>query len=290
MDIARYVLLRRILKTIIFVSILFSPLGQKLFAKEKLVLGTWEWSPITDSKLEGYGIASEIVTKAYEAEGIEVEIKFYPWKRCELMLMKNQLDAVFPYSNTLERAKKFSLSDPVITVKTKFFYLKDKIIRPEFNSYEDLQKYNIGGVLGYFYKEEFDKAGLDVEYVRSVKQNLKKLLKGRIDLVPIADYAGWYLISKNHPEDHYRFDTIDYDLPAKKASSEEIGSRVMVLKDNPKADFIIQTYNRGLKKIKQNGVYQKILRKYGIRESEIDKFIEKDLTKGVVITQDAMKI
>ena len=293
MDTVRYVLLIRILKLVLFVSMSFSTLGQNLFAKEKLVLGTWEWSPITDSKLEGYGIASEIITKAYEAEGVEVEIKFYPWKRGELLLQSNELDALFPYTKTAEREKKYLFSDSVLTVKTKFFYMKDlegKFKKPEFNSYEELKEYSISGVLGYFYQEEFDKAGLDVEYVGTDEQNLKRLVKGRVDIIPMANYVGWYLINKNHPQDYYRFDTVDYDLPGKKVSSEEIGARVMVLKDNPDADFIIQTYNRGLKKIKQNGEYRKILRKYGARESDIEKLIEKDPSKDVVITQDAMKM
>jgi len=48
----------------------------------------------------------------------------------------------------------------------------------------------IGGVLGYFYQKEFEKAGLNVEYVATDEQNLKKLLAGRIDIFPVAGITG----------------------------------------------------------------------------------------------------
>lgn len=269
-------MLNRIFKAALFFSATFIFYCPNLYAKEKLVFGTWEWTPITSSKLEGYGLASEIITKAYEAEGIEIEIQFYPWKRCELMLRNNQLDAIFPYVKTDEREKIYGFSDPVVVIRLSFFYLKDNIAKLEYNSLEDLKKYSFGGVLGHFYKEEFDKAGLNVEYVGSEEHNLKRLLKGRVDVIPMINTIGWYLINKNHPEDYYRFASVDYNwhIISGKKSAEEYASKLMVSQATPKANKIIQAYNRGLKKIKQNGEYKKILAKYGVKHIETDMFLD----------------
>ena len=115
--------------------------------------------------MEGNGLASEIIKKAFEVEGINVEIVFYPWKRCEVMLQHQKLDAIFPYTRTDERADMYDFSEPVVVVRTHFFYLKKKIDHLHFTQYEDLQPYSIGGILGYFYEDIFKQAGLHVEYV-----------------------------------------------------------------------------------------------------------------------------
>ncbi len=244
---------------------------QNLYAKEKLSFATWEWAPITSSEIEGYGIATEIVKKAYEAEGVDIDLVFYPWRRCERMIRNNEVNATFPYTKTEGRKKEYYFSDPILTVKTKFFYLKDKIKeKPELKSYKDLKKYSIGGVLGYFYKNKFDEAGLNVEYVGSDEQNFKRLVMGRVDIIPMTNINGMYLIKKNFPEHYDRIASTDFEPLGKKESEGGNNIRVIVSKYNPKGKEILQTYNRGIKKIKQNGEYQKILNKYGVTQTKSD--------------------
>ncbi len=258
------------IKTIITaVMLIFSAstalIGADSYAQDRYFFGTGEWEPLTGSKLEGNGLAAEIVRKAFKTAGIELEIKFYPWKRCEMMLQQQKIDAIFPYTQTVERKEIYSFSDPVFVVRTKFFYLKKNIKDLKFNTYEDLKKYRIGGVLGYFYQKEFEKAGLNVEYVASDELNIKKMLADRIDLFPTADINGWYLLKNHFPDEYENFSAVDYDLSGDRKSDEEIASRIMVLKENRKGHEIITVYNRELQKMKQNGDYEKIFLKYGVK-------------------------
>ena len=240
-------------------------LSTNAHASKTLIFGTGEWEPITSSKLENNGLASEIVKNAFAIHGVNIHIKFLPWKRCEYLLSNQKLDAIFPYTKTPERNIRFNFSDPVVVVRTHFFYMKNKIKQLKFKSYKDLKPYRIGGILGYYYQTTFDKAGLNVEYVSTTEQNIKKLLAGRVDLTPIANISGWYLIKNQFPEAYDQFMSSEYDLVENRLSDDTIASRVMVLKTGKKRNKIIEKYNSGLKKIKQNGLYDNILIKYGLK-------------------------
>lgn len=270
------VLINRIFKITGLLSLIFVCSWENLYASEKLVLGTWEWAPITSSRIDGYGLASEIVQKAYEAEGEEIEFRFFPWKRCELMVSSEEVDAVFPYSPTEEREKNYYFSDPILSVKTKLFFLNDQIDKLTLNSYEDLKKYSIGGVLGYFYEKRFEEAGLDVEYVGTDDANLKKLIHRRVDIIPMAGINGLYLIERDFPEYRNKIGYVDFDSLGRKEIGGGNTVNVMVAKNNPDAQSIIQRFNRGIIKIKQNGQYQKILKKYDVRQTVADLLIDQN--------------
>lgn len=230
----------------------------------KLKIGTGEWIPLTGEKMEGQGIATEILKEAFSEEGIDVEIAFFPWKRCQFMLEENQLDGIFPYTRNDERISKFNYSQGLINVKTVFFYLEKKIEKLKFEKYEDLKEYRIGGVLGYWYEETLNKAGLSLDLVASDEQNIKKLLAGRIDVAIMTDIGGWYLIQNQFPDYLKQFKTTDYNLPWQKLNDKESVSCLIVSKKNTNGSEIIDKFNKGLNKIKKNGKYQKIMDKYEI--------------------------
>lgn len=235
-------------------------------AHAKLSLGTGEWAPYTGEEIVGKGFVTEIVVHAFQAVQVDSEVYFFPFVRCEQMLKNKHLDAIFPYAITMERKDVYFFSEPIIMVNMKFFFLKEKIREVVFTSCEKLKKYRIGGVRGYFYEKIFQNAGLDVEYVENDRLNIQKILAGRIDLAPIADINGWYLIKKHFPDQYNKFATADYELPGNGNARNKHPICLMVLKQNPQSKDILNRFNRGLKIIRQNKVYDKILRKYGITE------------------------
>lgn len=234
--------------------------------KKKLVIATGEWEPLTTEKMESKGIASEIITKAFKEAGLEAEIKFYPWKRCEENLKTGEVDAIFPYTRNEERLKVYDFSDGIIATSTVYFYLKDNIKNIKYENLSDLNKYSIGGILGYWYENDLKKAGIKTEYVSTDEQNIKKLLAKRIDFALLTDVGGWYLIKKDFPNDLDKFASMPYDTPSNRAKIEDITSCLLVLKTNKDGAEILKKFNLGLKKIKDNGEFSKILNKYGIKQ------------------------
>ena len=70
------------------------------------------------------------------------------------------------------------------------------------------------------------------------------------------------MINSQFSNEYENFATVDYDLP----DNDEIASRITILKGSRKGDEIIDTYNSGLKKMKQNGDYEKIFIRYGLKK------------------------
>ena len=224
---------------------------------EKVTLATGEWSPFTSESLPEFGFASEIVKEAFNVQGIEVEFKFFPWKRCEALVKNGEVLATFPYKKTEKRSEKFIFSKSILTTKNFFYYVKNGKDF-QYEDLSDLQGYKIGGVLGYFYKPIFEKAGLNVEYSSKEVHCLKKLLAGRIDLYPGNQIPTWELIKNELPDQVDKFAT----LPKPFLKGE---NHLMFSKDNPMADKYIEIFNKGLKKIKDSGKYDKIVKKHGIK-------------------------
>ena len=221
-----------------------------------IVVGTGEWAPYTSEKLDNYGFFSEIVSAAAKEAGLNLEIKFFPWKRGENMAENGQIFAVFPYIRTADREKVFLFSDPVAPSKGKFFYLKSRLKGDlSWTKPADLKPYTIGGVVGYWYEKEFKAVGLDLDMVFDEETNFTKLKAGRIDLAASEELVGWQLITKLFPNDKNLF-------TVSKQSVNVSDMMLMVSRTYPDASTILILFNDGLKKLKANGKYAAILKKY----------------------------
>ena len=229
-------------------------------AAQKVLLVTGEWIPYTGKNIPHYGFFTEIVTAVFKEMGVDAEYRFYPWKRCELMVKSGEAYAAFPYRITSEREKEFNFSSPVAFSTGRFFYY-DEFVTGDvvYASYKDLKPYKIGGVLGYWYEKDFNDAGLNVEYVASDDQNIKKLKIGRVQLAAMDEIVGWQLVQKYYPDEMHKFKVLSRPL-------NESDLRLMVSKKYTDADKLNDAFNAALKGIKAKGVYRAILKKYNMKE------------------------
>lgn len=228
------------------------------YSQDTVILATGEWAPYTSKELDGYGFCSEIIQAAFKEVNIEAYFKFYPWKRCEIQLKMKKVSAIFPYAKTAERNKSYSYSKPVVVSVSKFFYnvLKHQSIK-KYNKLNDLKDYKIAGVLGYYYKEMFEKAKLKIFYTHSEEHAFKNLYNMQVDLVPINELVGWQIIQTKYPHNTKFFKTIEKPFNVDRL-------HLLFLKNNKKSDIIIKKFNKGLLIIKRKRIYQKILNKYKI--------------------------
>lgn len=243
-------------KRLIFI---FMALSIVLNAQNTIKMATGEYEPYTSSEMSGGGFFTEIVTAACEEVNVKVEYDFYPWKRCEKLLETGGVFAIFPYVKTEEREKNFLFTDVVTHSTGKFFYLKSKFPSGiKYTDLKDLKKYTIGGTLGYWYEDLFKKNNLNVEYVSEDLLNIKKLEQGRIDLIVADELMGWRLIQSTFKNKQNEFATLEKPL-------NQSDFFMMVSKKYPNSNSILKKINDGLAIIKKNGVYKKILKKYGIK-------------------------
>jgi polar amino acid transport system substrate-binding protein len=116
-----------------------------------------------------------------------------------------------------------------------------------------LKPYRIGIVRGTHYTDEFEAASyLKTEGVNTYDGNIEKLIRNRIDLFPEKKDVVLSYVRKNYPD---YTDKIDYiKKPLKKAEFY-----VGFSKKESNARELVNDFNRGLKLIKKDGTYKRIV-------------------------------
>ena len=235
---------------ILFINILLS--SAHLFADSKTVVAvsTGAYPPYYSKEMKNYGFIAEIVKEAFKRSGYNVEFLFVPWKRALMATQDGKYDALFTIWHRKEREKWFLFSSPLPSNTLVFFAMKKRSI--SFQKYIDLQKYRIGVVRGYSIPIKFEKLGIYLEEVTNNFQNMKKLIHGRVDLIVIDKLLGLHLIHTKHPE--YK-DEIEWLKPVIK---EEL-QYLVISKKAKNSKNKINAFNAGLKEIKLDGTFEKIL-------------------------------
>jgi polar amino acid transport system substrate-binding protein len=214
-----------------------------------------EWPPYTSEKLNGHGIAGELITAAFAASGIEVTYVFYPWNRSLELSRRGGIEATATWFESADRRADFHLSDPLFDSRFLLYFLKDKPI--SWQKVEDLDGIKIGATTGYFYGDAFaqaEKSGrITVIRASSDETNLKNLLLGRLDAFPLDQQVAEFLFAN--------------DLPA--ADVARIGHNAVAVHSRPQhllisrkaanGEALIRLFNQGLETIRDNGTYERIV-------------------------------
>ena len=248
------------LKRIVLISGLVLSIASGVFAQtEELTIVTGELPPFTSANPEE-SYLTEVLQEVGKEMGVTFTIKFLSWKRCVQQVERLQAWGAFPYISNPEREQKFFFSDRLYSAQAKFFYYspdgKKKDI--SYTELQDLKPYRIGGVRGYFYVKALEDAGLQFELVANEEQNPRKLAVGRIDFIIMNETVGWHLIKKLFPPDKVKnFGTLEKPYT-------EFNSCVMTSKSYPNTQEFLTRFNAALKTVKETGIYQRIIEKYGV--------------------------
>ena len=138
-----------------------------------------------------------------------------------------------------------------------FFHLKSNPF--QWQSYDDLKGINIGATIGYFYGNDFKKAVNDgkiiVDYAPNDELNFKKLVAERFSLF-VANYITGYAIAQKAlaPEE---FSKITHST----RSVSKPSNHYVLFAKNVRGARLCQLFNKGLKKLKENGKLKQYLEK-----------------------------
>lgn len=229
---------------------------------QTVYLNVGEWEPYTGAVLDKGGMATEIVTAAYEAVGIKAEIGYVPWKRAEADVASGKVFASFPFQTTREREEIYRFSDVMFTSSFAIAYKKGSVASRNFaySSITDFKGYRIGMTAGTeAVKTPLEKAGAIVEESQTQDQLVKKLEQERLDFI-IDDRtvirSAINALYQGSAQDLFGF----IDKPFGKPAS----FRLMASKARPDSAALVEKFNEGLKKIRSNGSYDDILSRYGL--------------------------
>jgi len=120
-----------------------------------------------------------------------------------------------------------------------------------------LKPYKIGTGFGYGYPEEFTKADyLEKIEAYELKTNITRLLHKRIDLIIGSRKAVLFYLKKHYPDKTDSLEILGAPL-------ETLPLYVPFSKMKPNYKQRVEDFNRGLRMLKHDGTYQKIMEKHG---------------------------
>lgn len=172
---------------------MFFCLSVQAFSDEKLTVLTEDWPPFNykeNGKL--VGISTDLVLATLVRAGFAYEIKMYPWKRAYQITIGTPNTILFTTSRTEIRENLFKWVGPLYPRQIIMYKLRkraDIVI----NNIDDLKNYQLGILLGGSVQEYLTsngfKDGQHYQAVATEHQNLIKLFKGRVDLIPGSEMS-----------------------------------------------------------------------------------------------------
>lgn len=235
-----------------YLAIALLALSPLCLQAKSVKLASTEWPPYSSASLNSGGFTTAIVTAAFIASGYEVKVQFLPWARVLTTTEAGEVDGMFPSYYAPQRESYAVFSDFFASGPVVLFKKKSSDVT--FDTYDDLKPYSIGVVRGYVNGEEFDaRTDLKKMEANNDKANFAKLINDRLDLVVADKWVGADILQSSFPADKDQIDFLPKMLDDKKlyvAFSKAAPDHTQKLKD----------FNDGLRKIRDNGTYDEIMR------------------------------
>ncbi|NQV14803.1 transporter substrate-binding domain-containing protein, partial [bacterium] len=196
-----------------------------------------------------------IIRKALKRVGYVLKIEWLPLERSLVEAADGKYDGLGACYYNEEIAKNFAYTDVIGKTETVFFMLKGKNIK--YSKLEDLKPYTIGIERGYSCPDKFTSATyLNTEVANNLETNIRKLLDKRIDLIISSRKVMLYLMQARFPGIVDSFEIVDPPL-------DTLLLYVAFSKKKPNYQEKVDDFNRGLKMIKDDGTFAKIMRWHG---------------------------
>ncbi|MBN2658505.1 MAG: transporter substrate-binding domain-containing protein [Spirochaetales bacterium] len=259
----------RILVLIAFLIMLTGALS----AEETLDLAIGNWEPFTSDRFENSRVLEQLVREIFALSGVGVTYSYYPWMRSHEQVKSGQNDGTFPWIWTEERSKDFYVSEePIMTEETVIYYRRDFDF--DWETFEDLKGLRIGGTIGYATTEILEDYGLPIEFVQNEELNYRKLLAGRIDILPGSKLVGQYMVRMLFDQSHAALLTY-HPRPL-----IEENFYFMVSKHIPDGQEIVSQFDKGLKILRENGRYEEIMSRIVSPDKSRSTFEDQDILSG----------
>ena len=229
--------------------------------KTYIEISTGHYPPWAGQELPGQGVINQLVTAAFASQGLKVHYAHLPWKRALEETRRGNFAASSFWLPGPDQREFLHLSDPLIDTRTVFFQrAEDPPVHWE--QIADLAPYRIGATIGFTYTAEFnqavDQGQIRVLFVPDERQNLKLLFGGRIDLFAASEVTGLQMASE-----------LDFERDRLRVVQPPlIQSPVYLLfsTEHPRGAQLMARFNEGLRQIRANGDYQRILDRAGFSD------------------------
>ena len=246
----------RISILIISALLLLLPAKSDAHAWLKLRIATTEYAPYTSTSMEHNGYINHIISKAFLETGVIVEFTSMPWDEALEATLSGEYDAV-SYGNFIRaREKEFWHSEP-ISVENLVFYTNKESGITEWSTLDDLKEYKMGITDGYLYNDElasYIKNAANVVSGDTDKANFNALIDGEIDIFPIDELTGWYILQREFS------DAASDELTALRPYISTVTTHLLVPRGNTNDKLVLSLFNEGLQRLKLQGEMERFKR------------------------------
>lgn len=231
---------------------------------ETLRLATGELPPYATEQRVDRGIALEIIRKAFANSGYEVRYTFKPWMRSLEEAREGKWDGTAYWGKNPGRDAGFLISDNVLTEQWVFVYREDaaKTARFSWETFADLAGLRIGVVKFNSYTPEFWAQGaagiLKLESAADDLSNLRLLVAGRLDVVPLERNVACYLMAA-----HFKPSEVAALRAHPKLLTPNFTTHLMMSSKIPQSAVRMAAFNQGLKTLQKSPHYAEVLQQAG---------------------------
>ncbi len=231
---------------------------------DQITLASDDWCPINcvpESKNPGFMV--DIATAVFKKAGHKVIYKKVPWERALVQTRKGKYNAVIGAYHGDAPDFIFPTNEQGM-IGNAFFKSKNNVWRYE--GVSSLKNVKLGVIKGYDYGEAINKYIKDNPDSGAVQLafgdtplelNIKKLMKGRIDVLLESEYVCNYKITQMGLKDKIEFAGI-LTAPEK--------AFIAFSPANKKSKEYAQILSSGMESIRKSGELNKILAKYGLED------------------------
>ena len=224
--------------------------GEVPASKKKLYFVIGEYPPYASAFQKNQGISIYLVKEAFKRVGQEIEVDFLPWSLSLIEAKKGQtFNGSLLWSKTPKREEDFLFSDVVLEQIVVFFHRKKEEFK--WKKFKDLKGKAIGTTMGYSYGTKMDliikKGLLKTVPTAEIISNLRRLIKGSIDLFPVEPTIAKYYLKKIGEKDPISANLLAFHK--KPVHYYKLHLILNKTKDGNKE--IISTFNKGLKSLKE---------------------------------------
>ncbi|MCV2350124.1 substrate-binding periplasmic protein [Paucibacter sp. Y2R2-4] len=216
-----------------------------------------DFPPFNSPKLPKQGPVIEITTEAFKRLGYEIQTQFMPWAR----ILKEGEDKnclVLGMWRNAQREQVFNFSLPIVQQELGFFIKRESKIK-DWREPGLLQQQLIGVERASYLPPALQEPGIRLDPSAGIKFNLQKLARDRIQLTFGNKDSGLYII-KNEPDLQ---GTVRWLPPG----IERKDTYLACAKNHPEQEALLDAFNQGLRSMRADGSFQKILREAGLSSS-----------------------
>lgn len=196
------------------------------------------------------GFDVDILEQAFARVGRLVQVDYFPWKRALEFGRAGKLDGLCSCSRRADRDAWFIYSEPMGNVGIGVF-LGKPMHGMQVKSMADLSGLVIGVVRAYNLQQELVDAGLEPVVVSDDEKGLRMLLAGRVDGFLTFRDTGRYILSKIQPSAEYGY--VEFrSSPYFACFSKAV----------PNAAAMTEAFNEGLRRIRADGTFDRIMASY----------------------------